>query len=272
MMQAQLLAPRIRFMSLHAPTIDALSAEFADLPNVACERGDVRDLPIAPGTMFLSPAMMMVEVSLDDEEGLYCDMCRTTKVDVAVLSMDGSNGEYGSASVCEPCVASMLAAFGKKVRAKRASVAAAAAAASAAARVAAPLTTSSSDTKTPVFHVVMSGRRRATENDEEYDRAYAHSCVVSPRDEDTLRRLLYEECIGILGSDVTQEDVERFNQCIEVKSALAAEAAVVKRRFDREHDWKTMDLAELAKLAVEAGKAQHHDGRPHVLAVELGRR
>ena len=56
MMQAQLLAPRIRFMSLHAPTIDALSAEFADLPNVACERGDVRDLPIAPGTMFLSPA------------------------------------------------------------------------------------------------------------------------------------------------------------------------------------------------------------------------
>ena len=47
----------IAFVSLHPPTVRALAEAFRDLSShVTCTVADVRDLPISPGTMFVSPA------------------------------------------------------------------------------------------------------------------------------------------------------------------------------------------------------------------------
>ena len=44
------------FVCLQDPTVRALSDAFADLPDVTCEHRDVRNVPLQPGTMFMSPS------------------------------------------------------------------------------------------------------------------------------------------------------------------------------------------------------------------------
>ena len=47
---------QILFVALHRPTIDALRDAFADIDNVTCRESNIRDLPITPNTMYVSPA------------------------------------------------------------------------------------------------------------------------------------------------------------------------------------------------------------------------
>ena len=59
--------PVVTFVSLHPPTMRALADAFRDLLSssvVTCTVADVRDLPISPGTMFVSPANCL-NVALD---------------------------------------------------------------------------------------------------------------------------------------------------------------------------------------------------------------
>ena len=49
----------------------------------------------------------VIAVSIDTVDGTYCDYCKQI-VKVRVLYMDGSDGEYGAPSVCEPCVAQVF--------------------------------------------------------------------------------------------------------------------------------------------------------------------
>ena len=50
---------------------------------------------------------MEVTVFVDTQDGHWCDWCKKT-VFVPMLSMDGSNGEYGAAEVCKPCIAELF--------------------------------------------------------------------------------------------------------------------------------------------------------------------
>ena len=46
----------ILFVSLHQPTIQALTEAFHDIPNVTYSSSNIRDINFNPGTMFMSPA------------------------------------------------------------------------------------------------------------------------------------------------------------------------------------------------------------------------
>ena len=52
-----------------------------------------------------------LHISQSDDEGMWCDACRSYVRRIPVVSTDTSCGEYGLVSVCLPCIHRMVHRF-----------------------------------------------------------------------------------------------------------------------------------------------------------------
>jgi hypothetical protein len=55
-----------------------------------------------------------LSITKNTVEGIWCDSCKALVVNIPVLCMDVSNGEYSSMSLCQPCISQIFTDFTKE--------------------------------------------------------------------------------------------------------------------------------------------------------------